>query len=688
MPQQPKRQEQKLIPGFSAEESLVLREAHKEGVLTPRQQREIVRRSKEAEKQPQVRQPEPLEKATGGLLNEGLFVGLGAITGTALTLPAAPATGGLSVVAGGVLGAAGGSVVFDNLQNMLIAMGVIEGRQFSAGEVVERAGKEAALDLAFVGVGTLVRPILGARALLAKISGVTKDEVGRLVRLADDLGIGLGAVDVGGGAPKTFAKAVGVFPITGAPGRTAFVGKQAQAVTATNRILNDLAPNATTMGALSVDMTQAARGTRQEFRRVAGELYDGFNGLVEKATVKAIIPTTNARKVAGELAKEAREGRLILATGKEFEAPVAEKATKYLNQFEELPENITIQQYRARVQELQELMGIGRTQGADVRKLAIMKDALEVDLNNIRVNLLPAGEADAIKRSLSAANEFYAKGTIVFQTPAGAVTLKTTLPPGFRGMESFETPTAKQFGRVEKNIFGPGRDIPGTLNEDEVARAAVNLRSAQAITDLEALVGKDVVRNASRFHVEQSLNQSIEEIVVGTEAVQVLNPIRFLKQLGLKSRDKGQVEALAALLKRGGIKISDLEELAEVIGKIEGIGDPATFVKRRVILAGVTGGVAALGFGAVAAGRGGLTALTMIPVVVLTLLARKGSKILATRQNLRNMITALDTAKADAPRRAALARLIEAVGRQEIEAQEVRGAPGRVLTEQRIQSGL
>ena len=684
----PQRQEQKLIPGFSAEESRVLREAHKTGVLTTRQQQEIVRRSKAFGERPQVRQPEPLEAATSGLLNEGLFVGLGAITGTGLTLPTAPATGGLSVVAGGVLGAAAGSVVFDNLQNMLISMGVIEGRQFGAGEVVERATKEAALDLAFVGVGTLVRPILGARALLAKMSGVTKDEVGRLVRLADDLGIGLGAVDVGGGLPKTFAKAVGVFPITGSPGRVAATVKQAQSVAATNRILDDLAPNATTMGGLSIDMVKAAKNVRQEFRRVSGNLYDNFRGLVENAKVKEIIPTTNARKVAGELATEAREGRLILATGEEFEAPVAEKATKYLSQFEEFPENITIQQYRARVQELQELMSLGRIQGADVRKLAIMKDALEVDLNNIRVDLLPSGEGDAIRRSLNVANEFYSKGIVAFQTPAGKVALKTTLPPGFRGMESFETPTAKQFGRVEKNIFGPGRDIPGTLNEDEVARVAVNLRSAQAITDLEALVGRKTVRDAARFHVEQARNQSIEEIIVGTETVEILNPIKFLKLLGLKSRDKGQIEALDALLKRGGIKISDLEELAEVIGRIEGIGDPATFVKRRVILAGVTGGVAALGFGAVAAGKGGLTLLTMIPVTVLTLLARKGSKIFATRQNLRNMITALDTAKAEVPRRAALTRLIEAVGRQEIEAKEVRGAPKRVLTEQRVQSGL
>ncbi|KKK54436.1 hypothetical protein LCGC14_3084770, partial [marine sediment metagenome] len=348
-------------------------------------------------------------------------VGLGAITGTGLTLPTAPATGGLSVVAGGVLGAAAGSVVFDNLQNMLISMGVIEGRQFGAGEVVGRAAKEAALDLAFVGVGTLVRPILGARALLAKMSGVTKDEVGRIVRLADDLGIGLGAVDVGGGLPKTFAKAVGVFPITGAPGRVAATVKQAQSVAATNRILDDLAPNATTMGGLSIDMVKAAKNVRQEFRRVSGNLYDNFRGLVENAKVKEIIPTTNARKVAGELATEAREGRLILSTkpaavkigvldasGKEitrqvpgtkkFKSPVPEAVNRYLSQFDELPENITLQQYRARVQELQELMNRGRVQGFDVRKLAIMKDALEVDLNNIRVDLLPSGDGDAIRR--------------------------------------------------------------------------------------------------------------------------------------------------------------------------------------------------------------------------------------------------------------------------------------------------
>lgn len=628
---------------------------------------------------------DPLETATGGLVSRGGFTTAGGLVGgllgaggaAAVTAGTGSIPGGL---AGGALGAAGGSLAFDNVQDALIYLGALDAPHPTMKERLTTAGKEGVLDLGFAGVGTLVRPILGARALLGKISRVTAPQAKQLKALGDSFGVSLGAVDVGGGVPKGVAKMLGVFPFTGTPFRKGMLQKQREASLAADRILNDLAPNATTMSELGLDMEKAARGTTDNFKKISGILYDNFRDIAQSLTKTEIIPTNSSADAATKLLADLDSGRLLLKSGKEMVPPKQLETgfREYLEQYAELPETININQFRRLTSEFEGLLRSVQTEAVDVRSSTLMKQALEIDLNNIRTDLLPADEAKLLRSALDAANNFFSKGLLAFQArgirPLTSVqrseieTLRQEIPSGFRGMRSFETPSAQKFTRVDKRIFGPGAVTPGTLEPDEIARIAVNLRSSKAIDSLEELVGRKNIRKAARQHVENAINQSTEELEIGIEQVSAINPVQFLKRLGIKGGDKGQRQALAALLRRGGIKLSDLENLAEVIGKIEGIGDPATFLKRRLILGGAGAITGAGGFGVAAglgAGASGGAVSALIPIVFLTAGARKLSSIFSNRTALLNMITAMNEAKALAPRRAATARVLKFLAQQD-----------------------
>jgi hypothetical protein len=796
---------------FSKLELDTFRAARERGLLSPEQQRAIVERQQAAplpdidpftqpprdvlaEGGPGIPFVEPLEEATGGLLSRELFGAVGGILGTAAGIPAAPETLGLSVVAGGQLGAAGSSMVFDTLQDLLSETGLIEPSPRSTVEKLEAAAREAFIDFMFAGVGAGVRPILQSRQALSRFFGLNDPAVRQLLFKADLLGIKLGAVDLGGTLPKTYAATISVFPWSGGAGlRRGIKAKSRQAQRAINNILNTLAPNSTLAGALGIDTGRAARNVRQEFKRIADKLYTNFSGLASKASVKEIIPTVHLKKVAGDMATEADAGRIFLGVGGELPAVHGQRIKEWLKKVENIPQEITMAQYRRLSEEFKEIMGSASAAGADVRNAKIFKDALEYDLNNIRVDLLPPGEGEAIRRSLEVANNFYAKGLIEFQFPTRVPSLQKivsagefpdvvvggrrltpaqsfeiaqsrlkdkdlldktfavydtrgglgveavftsstqarefiranpnarfldlrtlrrleaqapggggdlipqqqqlenlrntlesvgrkvrppkvgtvretvpTLPRGFAGQSTFETATAQRLERADRRIFKPGVGKPGALNEDELANVVINLRSARAVDDLEALVGTPQLRRAARKHVENAVESSKEQVAAGNDVFDIINPEKLMKNLGLKAVDKGEREALTALFKKGGVRLSDLEDLAEVVSKIQGVGDTAVFVKRRAILAGATGVVgAAAGIGGAVGGFEGAGGGAMIPVVAFALLARRGARIITSRRALRNITTALDQQLSQSARNQALGRVVRFITRGE-----------------------
>jgi len=596
--------------------------------------------------------PTSLEEAAPG--SRATTIGTAALIGGEIGAVAGPP----GVLIGGALGTAAGVLGFRNLEDFASQAGLIARPESpTLGERASEAAQEVAIDLAFAGASEFFRPILGARALAAKLFKLNDPgevavlratekvpglgaisralrkplefggpEAGELIAKGQDLGIPVGAADVGGDLPRTIIQTTSVFPITGTPARKALAGKEAAVVERVGRIIDDLSPSATLHSA-GVDLTESAVKRFGKFKKIAARLYSNFETLAKGAG--EVIPTESAREQAQSLAGALDDERILIDVGEELKevAPDLEKEVRqYLADFIELPESITIEQYRGLVRKTQNIMNRAKIAGLDFSEAAQMKGALEVDLNNIQAD-------DAIKNALDTANNFYS----------------TTA-------RRFETATGKRFGRFDRNVFGPGPFKAGALNADEIASIAVNLKSPQAIADLEAVVGKNSLREAGGAHFRNALEQSISPVRIGGADVDVLDPDKFIAVLGISGK-RSTKSGIDELLQRTGFDPQDLKDVLELAAKFEQTSEPGKFLKRRVILGGAGAATALAGFGGALAGAGGATGAGLGTAAVATFLARHMSKIVADPEKLKLLRTALDTANDQAAIRAAWARL-------------------------------
>lgn len=645
--------------------------------LSPREELEL-RRSRQAPPIPPVfnpirslieESPESLEEATGGLVTQPLTAGLGGVAGTAvgagsglLTGPAAPATSPAGALLGGTLGAAGGAVAFETAEELLRQLGVIAKPPTTVGEIAQVGVEEAALDAALAGAGAVVRPILGAKALLGKLFGVTTEKANDLIRAAKDAGFtikgipNVGAADVGGQVPKTVVKALGVFPFTGTPAFKNLAGKQKQAGVKLFTLLDDLAPSATLRNELGVDLAQSAKRRTGAFNRLIGRLAGNLEGKILGASTQEIIPTESTKQVVSDLLEATARGEITLSSGKALTSPVDNQVTDFLVQLNELPENLTLPQYRRLMKDLRNLMDVVQDAGGQFADAGKLKQALEVDFNSLRTDLLPEGEARAIQGALDSFNATYSKG-----------------------MTGFETATARKFNRIDKNIFRAGPRRPVSLPDDQIVDVALNLNSKQAINELEAVVGKGALKRAGRFHLENAIRMATDQKEIAGEVVDVIDPFRLERELGLGTR-REQAEGLASLLDRAGIDFDEFRSLLDTMKTFESPGDPSTFVKRRVILggaqglAGIAGAGAAIGAGAGSAASGGVGGIT---IVATTLLARRLTDIATNPIALNGMRTVLDTTLETSARRQGLVRALSALARDAKE-RRTKSRPGLV----------
>ncbi len=673
---------------FTADQLGLFREAQKLGKLSDDQKQEIIRRM--GATAPQDNQPPPipgivkpplvdkrqetLSELTHGFISRPTAEAVGGMGGAVLGAPAGP----VGAIAGGGLGAAAGSNTFDAINNFLIDQGLVGGERADLGKVVENAGNAAYWDTMFGAGASLVRPILGGRRIIGKISGLFNREADQLIKGAQERGLSLGASEVGGGLPKGFLRTVSVFPFAaGSAAKTQF-GKHKQVIEAVDRILNDLAPNASLASDIGINMARAAKSTTKEFQRVSGILFNRFRDLAKGASNPDIIPTEQLKASAKELYGEATAGQIKLAKTGELStaalrSPKGSDAVaafeKYLSDLRDLPEAINIEQYRRLTKDLNDVMSALKAEGVDVRQAGILKRSLEEDLNNIRVHLLPEGEGAALKDALVTANKWYSKGVVQFSEDVA--TART--PKGFKGKETLETPTAKKFERVDKKFFEPGTKRSGTINEDELFKVAVNLKSVQALNDLEAVIGRPAMRRIARRVMEDAAEKSLATVKIGSIEDKIFDPVAFERALGLTGAGKAGTPALEELLKKGGVKLADIKDLIRAAKSIEVLGDPSTFVRRRAIMGGASAVVTAgAGFGGAVAGGGGLaTGTAIVAAGAITLLSRHFSKIFSSPVALKNMLDALDTARNTVARQAALGRVLNFVTRKDDDNTEV-----------------
>ncbi len=578
-------------------------------------------------------EPSALERFGQAAFSPETFQAAGGMAGAALGTP----LGVPGALAGGALGAAAGQSAFDVAQRARAALGGEPAPDTTVGQEALQAGQAGLTDLAFGGAGAVAGPLVKSfKPALGRLLGVSGQPAKAVVEEATKQGIPLAAAQVSQKpSVKNFSQVIGVFPYVGTPFKRLAAGTSQAIDSRTTAILNELAPTATAAD-LGVDLTNAAKGRFKDTARVGGALYKDFTDKAIAAGNPSIVPTDTMRQVANSLLEQQAQGRVFVpgARGQTRTNIVPEELgnplDKFFQNFVNVPERLTVLQARGLQRSLNDATKLAKAQGFDVSRAAQIKQALEQDLNNLDVGNLAPDVGAPIVKALQNANTFWA-----------------------REMTAFETPTAKRFGRVDRNIFSPKFAQAGGTNADEAFRAVVNSRSPQAMADLRRLVGDDVMKGVARRNVEDAFAKAT---ATGAQKGSSLSfdPENLAQNLGLNSADGRRV--LAESLKGTPISVDDLEKFVDVtrVASDFNVPDVSTFLQRRLTLGGLRS-LLATGVAGVGITQAPLTALGM------GVLARKGSQILASPTALKSMTKALDDSLTDKVRRAALLRVGAAV---------------------------
>ena len=574
-----------------------------------------------------------LTSMTGGAVNRPTAEGVGATIGGAIGAEAGP----VGMVAGATIGSAAGSLAFDTADAALRHLTGQGGRGPAGTAEDPLAASRRAVDAGtneFLWTGGATALIPALRAIKPKLLGVATPEARRLQKISEEMGIPLGAQAVSErGFVKGAGKVLGVFPWIGGPARRGAVATEVALRGKYNNILNTLAPNAT-LADLGVDLTAGAVNRFGRFKAVAGELYDSFFKKAATLPVKDIFPTQRTIREASKITGRVKAGEVVLKSGERLQSPVPKELDGYIEKLMDLPEHITAEQYRGLQLEFSDIISSMKKGGLDVEKAVRLKKAMELDFNTPDISRLSEEAGTAIVRSLSAANEFYA-----------------------RHITGFKSPTAKRFGRVNKKMFQAGGFEAGSINEDEVFKAVFNSKSPQAVNDLRNLVGPKKFGGAVRKFFETEFDKVINPKTGKFDAK------RFGQAIGVGN--EGGEQALANMLSGTGVRMKTVKQFIELAERAGTVATPdvSSFIARRMTLGGwkaVLGGIGP--FGAAAANPiGGATAI---------LLVRHGAKIISDPAKLKKMVAALDDTLNDKQRRAMILRLGVQLFNAEDEAKE------------------
>lgn len=587
------------------------------------------------------RRPTTIEELTSGFVGRPLFEATGALTGAGVAGAGAAPSGPGAIaagLAGGALGAGAGRAAFENTTDFLRAMGVLETPPDAttgferAGEIAIGAAQSGLEDITFAAGGQVVGAAVGqlGKPLIGRLLGLRTPEAQEIIRIAEAQGIDVGATTaaqgLGGRAARAVSNVLGVFPFMG-PIRTGIRQQLENVNQRTASLLDNFGPNATLQSQLGINMIEAAKGARQEFLNVAGQMYNRARQLSNSIGNPKIIPTTDIQAIAQELAASRRAGTLFTREGAPINPPSDDKLGEFIEQLADVEELISLPQYRQLSDDLAETVSTLRAQGFDVQRVAQIRNRMEESLAAIDTRIPGALE---IAEALTDANRFYSEGIVRFQNP-----------------------TAQRFGRIDRNIFGAGKEVPGSINPDEAADIVTNLRSADAVRDLRALVGGDVMNQAARGWLDNAFQSAIRE---GDEFI---SPDLLRRNLGLTGPNKIRREALEEFL--GADTLSNLEKISGTLDNILQMPNVNRFIARRTIL----GGVRSLVTGTVLmGGGGGLFGKTgVVGTLGLAYLARKAGDIMNNPRQMEALTRVItDDSATLAQRRALFGRLLEANG--------------------------
>ena len=591
------------------------------------------------------------------------FEAAGAITGSVIGGVAAnPAT----VVAGGVGGAAAGGQIYDLIQSS------ITGDSTNFATQAERLKKDLSREAL---LQTIFAKVPGAyTAIKSKIFGKADDT---LYNAAKRQNFPLSLSEGGNMISRGYGKVIGVFPFVGNPIKSKvtqsanFINKSA------DDTLNTFGPNVM-LTKLGIDMTKASQKTYGEFRRVSSFFYDDFYKAVNAVDNTPIISTQNFKNSLQSFTKLVDDGVIKLTTGGKLKGPQKDILYNYAKSGGKgIPKYINATQYQSLIDDIQYYMrSAQKSEPYNLKVLTGLKSALETDLRlltksdyqeNLLKNVYPLNKSNSqlldpnllsdIATKLKFADKVYAQGlegSIINGLKKSGIVKETDNIVPIVGKKAFEKPIASVFKKVDKNIFKPGFEVPGSITADDLATALLkkNSVSPQLIDDLRTLVGEKQFNRFVRARLQTGFDDSL--YAAGKESVGLtFNPYKFQKNLGLDT--KVGRDLLEVMLKDSKMTIQQLDDFFVIAKNHAGLTMPdvGSFMARRLTLAGPKA-ITGLAVGAT-------TLSNPILGVSLVYMARKTSGFLANPKQLDTVMKVLDPKSTASQMKVASLKLIDAM---------------------------
>jgi len=591
------------------------------------------------------------------------FEAAGAVTGSVIGGVAAnPAT----VVAGGVGGAAAGGQIYDLIQSS------ITGDSTNFATQTERLKKDLSREAL---LQTIFAKVPGAyTAIKSKIFGKADDT---LYNAAKRQNFPLSLSEGGNMISRGYGKVIGVFPFVGNPIKS----KVTQSANFLNKsaddTLNTFGPNVM-LTKLGIDMTKASQKTYGEFRRVSSFFYDDFYKAVNAVDNTPIISTQNFKNSLQSFTKLVDDGVIKLTTGGKLKGPQKDILYNYAKSGGKgIPKYINATQYQSLIDDIQYYMrSAQKSEPYNLKVLTGLKSALETDLRlltksdyqeNLLKNVYPLNKSNSqlldpnllsdIATKLKFADKVYAQGlegSIINGLKKSGIVKKTDDIVPIVGKKAFEKPIASMFKKVDKNIFKPGFEVPGSITSDDLATALLkkNSVSPQLVDDLRTLVGEKQFNKFVRARLQKGFDDSLYD--AGKESVGLIfNPYIFQKNLGLNT--KVGRDLLEVMLKDSKMTIQQLDDFFVIAKNHAGLSMPdvGSFMARRLTLAGPKA-VTGLAVGATTYSN---------PILGLSLvyMARKTSGFLANPKQLDTVMKVLDPKSTASQMKVASLKLIDAM---------------------------
>lgn len=532
---------------------------------------------------------EPLKPsflATGGTL--------GAIAGTPAGLP--------GMIAGGAAGTALGAGAYDIYRDVRRRFVDDPSVSPSTTNRLMEPLKEAAIDAGFgVALGSAPAVSAGWRAAKRGVLGIGAEER-TLAAEADRLGVGLGITELTNQPlVRTFNQTVSRVPFIGMTARRAEERKISQVGQAWQDMLGGFGP-LRGQAEIGAEMGVQAKGKFGDFLDLEVKpAYTTVDALAAKEG--AIAPAQKFIQTAADAAFELNKAKPSLSSGKEMSQVAPEYIKKFLDEVQELPVLLSVDNLRWLKRNVDDLMDKAEKDGFQWKQAHALRDAVE----EIIKSTAKSGASPAAAALVKADDIFH------------------------RGMLQFENTTGQKFTRTDRNIFQKGFERPGSINEDELFRVALNMKSPEAVEQLDRLVGTTTMKGVARRYLDEAFQASQKKNEKGQRFFDVDH---FATQLKLNDPNSSQYKALEKLYMLQGGDIKDLKKLLEITEKVHAnlLPDVSTYVARRMML----GGTLAAGANAY------LGPVMHVSTLAGTVLSAAGAHILTSPRQLKQLLKMYD----------------------------------------------